>query len=68
MPLIRQLRERAQREHNPKADLECNVILYCAPQINALDIALQFPVRDQVYSIAFSSLHASDEEADDEHK
>ena len=54
----------AQCKHSPKGDLESDVVLHGAAQIDARDVALQAPVRDEMDAVALGRLHTDDEEAE----
>ena len=61
-----QFRKCTERKHRAKADLERNVVLHCASEVDALDITLHVAVRDQVDAITLRRLNADYEEAEEE--
>ena len=55
--------ERTEREHHAKANLECNIVLYCTAQVNAFHISLHAFVRHKMNSVALCRLYTCYEQS-----
>lgn len=65
-PTELQLSKSAQRKHHAETDLERGIVLHRTPEIDALRVALQVAIRDQVDAVLLRRLQADDGEAEEE--